>query len=168
MEAEQLPSPQSEVEGEDIRGTQTVVAHLGEEPLGLRNRQAPSDAAEAAPLPSAAQAHASPDRACQARLRQAEEQYTTETRRSTPTVHATPHCGHEAVTPAFTASVRTFARRIRRQCLERQAASQNTAVVFAVGISGPPHPRHNLGPVSSPATTTSRSRGTLPLPMLPT
>jgi hypothetical protein len=63
-------------------------------------------APEAAPRPSNAQAHASLDcgrRACQARLRQAGEQYTAETRRSTPTVHATPHCGHETVTPAFTA-----------------------------------------------------------------
>lgn len=123
---------------------------------------------EAAPHPSNAQAHASPDRArraCQARLRQTGEQNTAETRRSTPTVHATPHCGHEAVTPAFTASVRALVRRIRRQCLERQAASQNTAVDFADGINGPPHPRHSLGLPPSTATTTSRSRGTPSLPI---
>ncbi|QIY93142.1 hypothetical protein HEP87_01610 [Streptomyces sp. S1D4-11] len=89
------------------------------------------------------------------------------TRRSTPTVHATPHCGHKAVTPAFTASVRALARRIRRQCLERHAASQNTAVDFADGINGPPHPRHNLGPPPSTATTTRRSLGTASLPTAP-
>ncbi|WP_406131346.1 hypothetical protein [Streptomyces sp. NBC_00989] len=73
-------------------------------------------------------------------MRQAGEQYTAETRRSTSTVHTAPHRGHEAVTPAFTASVLDRARRIRRQCLERHAAEQNTAVAFTVGISGPPHP----------------------------
>ncbi|MFJ2833547.1 hypothetical protein ACIPC1_39405 [Streptomyces sp. NPDC087263] len=95
-------------------------------------------------------------------MRQAGEQYTAETRRSTPTVHTAPHCGHEAVTPAFTAPVRARARRIRRQCLERHASSQNAAVDFT---DGPPHPRHNLGPVSSPATTTSRNRSISNLPM---
>ncbi|MEU1036663.1 hypothetical protein ABZ402_50385 [Streptomyces mirabilis] len=48
-------------------------------------------------------------------MRQTGEQNTAEARRSTPTVHTAPHCGHEAVTPAFTASVRALARRIRRQ-----------------------------------------------------
>ncbi|MFJ8028612.1 hypothetical protein [Streptomyces sp. NPDC096311] len=89
------------------------------------------------------------------------------TRRSTPTVHATPHCGHEAVTPAFTASVRSLARRIRRQCRERHAPSQNTAVDFADGINGPPHPRHSLGLPPSTAMSTRRSRGTPSLPIRP-
>ncbi|MGW3105754.1 hypothetical protein [Streptomyces sp. NPDC001100] len=42
----------------------------------------------------------------------------------------------------------------------------NTAVAFADGINGIPHPRHNLGPPSSAATATNRSRGTLSPPML--
>ncbi|MGW3916839.1 hypothetical protein ACWEBX_35845, partial [Streptomyces sp. NPDC005070] len=49
----------------------------------------------------------------------------------------------------------------------RHASSQNTAVDFADGINGPPHPRHNLGPPPSTATTTSRSRGTPSLPIRP-
>ncbi|MFJ6486798.1 MULTISPECIES: hypothetical protein [unclassified Streptomyces] len=73
-------------------------------------------------------------------MRQAGEQCTADIKWSTPTVHTIPHCGHEAVTPAFTASVRALARRTRRQCRERRASSQNTAVDFADGISGPPHP----------------------------
>ncbi|MFI1488703.1 hypothetical protein [Streptomyces sp. NPDC020747] len=90
-----------------------------------------------------------------------------ETGRSTPIVQDRPHSGQLAGTPALTASVLARARRIRRQCRDRHADEQNTAVVFTAGISGPPHPRHNLGPASSSATTTSRSRGTLSLPMLP-
>ncbi|GGZ98063.1 hypothetical protein GCM10010371_67210 [Streptomyces subrutilus] len=97
-------------------------------------------------------------------MRQVGEQYTAETARSTPTVHDTPHCGHQALTPAFTVSVRALARRIRRQCLERHAVSQNTAVTFAFGINGFPHPRHRRGPPSSFATATSRSRTIFPMP----
>lgn len=100
-------------------------------------------------------------------MRQAGERYTAETEGSTPTVHATPHCVHEAVTPAFTASVRALARRIRRQCRERQAASQNTAVDLADGISRPPHPRQDGGPQESSVITVSFSRGTPSLPMQP-
>lgn len=69
------------------------------------------------------------------------------------------------VTAAFTASVLARARRICRQCRDRHAEEQNTAVAFADGISGPPHPRHNRGPGSSAVTATSRSRGTSSLPM---
>ncbi|MFJ9380942.1 hypothetical protein [Streptomyces sp. NPDC101455] len=54
---------------------------------------------------------------------------------------------------------------LRRQCRDRQAASQNTAADFTDGINGPPHPRHNLGPPPSSTTTVSRSRGTPSLPM---
>lgn len=79
-------------------------------------------------------------RLCQARLRQAGEQYVAETGRSTPTVQDVPQSGQLAVTPAFTASVLTRARRIRRQCRDRQAVEQNTAVALADGISGPPAP----------------------------
>ncbi|MFG3662392.1 hypothetical protein [Streptomyces sp. NPDC047706] len=68
-------------------------------------------------------------------------------------------------TPAWTASVRARARRIRRQCRDRHTDEQNTADAFTEGISGPPHPRHNRGPVSPSAATTSLSRGTLSLPM---
>lgn len=50
---------------------------------------------------------------------------------------------------------------------ERHADEQNTADAFADGISGPSRPRHNRGPASSSATTTSRSRGTPFLPMPP-
>jgi hypothetical protein len=82
-----------------------------------------------------------------------------------PTVHTASHCGQEAVTPAFTASVRALARRIRRQCRERHASSQNTAVDFAEGISGPPHPRHNRGPEASSVITISFSRGAPSLSM---
>ncbi|WP_019075802.1 hypothetical protein [Streptomyces hokutonensis] len=46
---------------------------------------------------------------------QAGEQNTPETGWLIPVVHTAPHCGHEAVTPAFTASVRAHARCIRRQ-----------------------------------------------------
>jgi hypothetical protein len=98
-------------------------------------------------------------------LRQPGEQYVAETGRSTPTVQDVPHSGQLDITPAFTASVLTRARRIRRQCRDRQAVEQNTAVAFADGISGPPHPRHNRGPESSFAITTSLSRGTPSLPM---
>ncbi|AVH60750.1 hypothetical protein C4B68_38965 [Streptomyces dengpaensis] len=38
------------------------------------------------------------------------------------------------------------------------------AVTFAAGIKGPPHPRHNRGPASSSAITTSPIRGTPSLP----
>ncbi|MGW2787394.1 hypothetical protein ACWC3X_40375 [Streptomyces populi] len=38
-------------------------------------------------------------------------------------------------TPARTASVLARARRIRRQCCDRHADEQNTAVDFADGIS---------------------------------
>ncbi len=104
-------------------------------------------------------------RLCQARLRQAGEQYVAETGRSTPTVQDVPHSGQLDVTPAWTASVLARARRIRRQCRDRHTDEQNTAAVFAAGISGPPHPRHNRGPASSSLTTASRSRGTLSLPI---
>ncbi|GGZ40592.1 hypothetical protein GCM10010344_01410 [Streptomyces bluensis] len=104
-------------------------------------------------------------RLCQDRLRQRGEQYVAETRRSTPIVHDAPHSGQQAVAPTFTASVLACARRIRRQCRDRHADEQNTAAAFADGISGPPHPLHNLGPVPSSATTTSRSRGTPSLPL---
>jgi hypothetical protein len=98
-------------------------------------------------------------------LRQAGEQYVAEAGRSTPTVQAAPYSGQKDVRPAFTASVFARARRIRRQYHDRHAAEQNTAVDFADGISGPPHPRHNRGPTSSSTTTTSRSRGNPSLPM---
>ncbi|MFJ1536166.1 hypothetical protein ACIOFV_49040 [Streptomyces mirabilis] len=127
-------------------------------------------APEAALAVSGAQAHDPPGcvrRVCQARLRQAGEQYTAETRRSTPAIHDAPHWGQATVTSACTAWVLARARRIRRQCLERHADEQNIAVVFADGMSGPPHPRHNRGPASSSATATSRSRGTPFLPMRP-
>ncbi|MFJ3310853.1 hypothetical protein ACIPSA_49560 [Streptomyces sp. NPDC086549] len=100
-------------------------------------------------------------------MRQAGEQYVAEAGRSTPTVHDVPQSGQLAVIPACTASVLARARRIRRQCLDRQADEQNTAVAFADGMSGPPHPRHNRGPASSSATATSRSRGTPSLPVRP-
>jgi hypothetical protein len=99
--------------------------------------------------------------------KQAGEQYVAETGRSTPTVQDAPHSGQLAVRPAFTASILTRARRIRRQCRERQADEQKTVAAFAAGISGPPHPRHNRGPASFSATTTSRSRGSPSLPMRP-
>ncbi|MFB0620237.1 hypothetical protein [Streptomyces sp. AGS-58] len=120
-------------------------------------------APEAALTVSGAQAHDPPGcvrRVCQARLRQAGEQYTAETGRSTPAVHDAPHWGQATVTSACTARVLAWARRIRRQCLEPHADEQNTAIAFAAGISGPPHPRHSRGPESSAATTTSLSRGT--------
>jgi hypothetical protein len=104
-------------------------------------------------------------RLCQARLRQPGEQYVAEAGRSTPTVHDAPHSGQLDVRPAWTAPALARARRIRRQCRDRHADEQNTAVAFAAGISGPPHPRHSRGPVSSSTTTTSRSRGTPSLPM---
>jgi hypothetical protein len=101
-------------------------------------------------------------------LRQRGEQYRAETGWSTPSVQLAPHPGQFAVRAAWTASVLTLVRRSRRQCRERQAEEQNTAVAFADGISGPPHPRHNRGPLSrSPATTTSLSRGILSLPIRP-
>ncbi|WP_210582843.1 hypothetical protein [Streptomyces sp. GESEQ-4] len=53
-----------------------------------------------------------------------------------------PHSGQLAVRLACTAPVLTRARRIRRQCHDRHAEEQNTAVAFTEGISGPPHPRH--------------------------
>ncbi|MCX4537944.1 hypothetical protein OHA79_46805 (plasmid) [Streptomyces sp. NBC_00841] len=96
------------------------------------------------------------------------EQYVAETGRSTPTVQDVPHSGQLDVTLAFTASVLARARRIRRQCRERQADEQNIAVAFAVGISGPPHPRHSRGLESFFATATSRSRENPSLPMRPT
>ncbi|MDQ0945812.1 hypothetical protein [Streptomyces sp. V1I1] len=74
------------------------------------------------------------------------------------------HSGQLDVAPAWTASVLALARRIRRQCRDRHADEQNTAVAFAEGIS-PPHPRHSRGPVSSSVTTTSLSRGTPSLPI---
>ncbi|MFD0501750.1 hypothetical protein ACFQ0G_00240 [Streptomyces chiangmaiensis] len=98
-------------------------------------------------------------------MRQRGEQYVAEAGCSTPTVQDVPHSGQTDVWLAFTASVLAFARRIRRQCRDRHTDEQNTAVIFARGISGPPHPRHNRGPVSFSATTTSRSRGTPSLPM---
>lgn len=93
-----------------------ITSHHPTASPGRERRTAP--APEAAPPAPNAQAHTPPDcarRACHDRLRQAGEQNTAEARRSTPTVHTAPHCGHEAVTPAFTASVRALARRIRRQ-----------------------------------------------------
>ncbi|MFD7283741.1 hypothetical protein ACFV80_43820 [Streptomyces sp. NPDC059862] len=95
------------------------------------------------------------------------EQYTAETGRSTPAVHDAPHWGQEAVTSACTAWVLARARRIRRQCLERHADEQNTAIAFAVGMSGSPHPRHNRGPGSSSVITISLSLGTASLPTGP-
>lgn len=106
-------------------------------------------------------------RLCQARLRQRGEQYVAEAGRSTPTVQDAPHSGQLAVTPTWTASVLPRARRIRRQCRDRHADEHHTAVAFAAGISGPPHPRHNRGPMSSSTTTTSRRRGTPSLSMQP-
>jgi hypothetical protein len=106
-------------------------------------------------------------RLCQARLRQAGEQYVAEAGCPTPTVHDAPHSGQLDVTPAWTASVLTRARRIRRQCRDRQTDEQNTAVALADGINGPPHFRHSLGPVSSSVTTTSFSWGTRSLRIRP-
>lgn len=103
-------------------------------------------------------------RRCQARLRQRGKQYRAETGWSTPTIQLAPQSRQFAARAARTASVLTLVRHSRRQCRERQADEQNTADAFADGISGPPHPRHNRGPESSSATTTSRSRGTLSLP----
>lgn len=81
-------------------------------------------------------------------------------------VHDAPHSGQMDVPPAFTASVVALARRIRRQCRDRQADEQNTAVAFADGISGPPYPRHSRGPVSrSSLTRPSHKRGTPSLSM---
>ncbi|MCC2280886.1 hypothetical protein LKL35_36805 [Streptomyces sp. ET3-23] len=99
-------------------------------------------------------------------MRQAGEQCVAETGRSTPTVQDVPHSGQLDIAPAWTASVLARARRIRRQCRERHADEQNTAVALAAGANGPPHPRHNRGPVSSSGITTSRSRGApfLPIP----
>ncbi|MFE2584532.1 hypothetical protein [Streptomyces sp. NPDC059378] len=94
-------------------------------------------------------------------MRQRGEQYVAEAGCSTPTVHDTPHSGQ----PAVTASALAFARRIRRQLLERHTAEQNTAVAFADGINGSPHPRHNRGPSWSSAAATSRSRTAPSLPM---
>ncbi|MFI5681575.1 hypothetical protein [Streptomyces cellulosae] len=104
-------------------------------------------------------------RLCQARLRQAGEQYVAGAGRSTPTVQDAPHSGHLDVTPTWTTSVLARARLIRRQCRDRQVDEQNTAGAFAEGISGPPHPRRNRGPESSSVVTTSRSRGTPSLHM---
>lgn len=104
-------------------------------------------------------------RLCQARLRQEAEQYVAEAGWSTPTVHDAPHSGQLDVTPAWTASVLTRARRIRRQCRDRHTDEQNTADAFTEGISGPPQSRHSLGPVSLSVTTTSLSLGTLSLGM---
>lgn len=72
-----------------------------------------------------------------------------------------------SIRAAWTASVPALVRRSRRHCRERHADEQNTADAFADGISGPSRPRHNRGPASSSATTTSRSRGTPFLPMPP-
>uniref|UniRef100_UPI002F9091FF hypothetical protein n=1 Tax=Streptomyces sp. NBC_01562 TaxID=2975879 RepID=UPI002F9091FF len=94
-------------------------------------------------------------------MRQAGEQYVAESGRSTLTIQDAPHSGQLA----FTASVLARARRIRRQCRERHVDEQKTAVTFADGISGEPHPRHNRGPVPSSATTTSLSRGVPSLPI---
>ncbi|GGW71252.1 hypothetical protein GCM10010381_64930 [Streptomyces xantholiticus] len=104
-------------------------------------------------------------RLCQARLRQRGEQEIAETGCSTPTVQDTLHSRQLDINPAWTASVLARVRRIRRQCRDRQADEQNTAAAFAVGISGPPHPRHSRGPVSSSVTTTSLSRGSPSLPI---
>jgi hypothetical protein len=133
-------------------------------------RQGARPPSEALWQPSNARSHnpaSAARRLCQARLRQAGEQYVAEAGRSTPTVHDAPHSGHLDVTPAFTASVLAPARRIRRQCRDRHTDEQNTAEAFAAGINGPPHPRHSLGPVSSSVTTTSLSGGTRSLPMRP-
>lgn len=105
-------------------------------------------------------------RLCQARLRQRGEQYVAEAGRSTPTVHACPHCGHSALRPACTASVRARIRRPSRQLRERHFDEQNTAVAFAFGINGSPHPRHNRGPAATSTDATSRSRGAL-FPVIP-
>ncbi|MGP8298185.1 hypothetical protein ACTPOK_09590 [Streptomyces inhibens] len=56
---------------------------------------------------------------------------------STPTVQDTPRSGRPDITPAWTSSVLARARRIQRQCRERQADEQNAAVAFAAGINGP-------------------------------
>jgi hypothetical protein len=74
-------------------------------------------------------------------LRQRGEQYTAETGCSTPVLQAIPHSGHLDVSPAVTASVLARARRIRRQCRDRHADEQNSAVAFIFGINGSPHPR---------------------------
>ncbi|MET9735756.1 hypothetical protein ABZZ79_35565 [Streptomyces sp. NPDC006458] len=100
-------------------------------------------------------------------MRQAGEQYVAEEARSTPTVQDAPHSGHLDVQPAATASVLAFARRIRRQCRDRHTEEQNTAAGIADGISGPPHPRHNRGPLSPSVTVNSRSRGIPLLAMQP-
>ena len=103
---------------------------------------------------------------CHARLRQRGEQYRAEAGCSTPTVQLAPYSGQFAVRAAWTAWVLALVCRNRRQCRERQADEQNTAVDFTDGISGPPHPRHERGPASrSSVITTSRSRGAPSLPM---
>ncbi|MET7313167.1 hypothetical protein ACWD7C_40105 [Streptomyces sp. NPDC005134] len=79
-------------------------------------------------------------------MRQRGEQYRADTGWSTPTVQLAPHSRQSAVRAAWTASVLALVRRSRRQCLERQAEEQNTAVDYADGIRGPPHPRHNRDP----------------------
>jgi hypothetical protein len=64
-------------------------------------------------------------RLCQARLRQAGQQYVAEAGRSTPTVHDALHSGQLDFTPAWIASVLARARRMRRQCLARHTDEQN-------------------------------------------
>ncbi|MEU3920104.1 hypothetical protein [Streptomyces sp. NPDC029004] len=117
-----------------------------------------------------ARSHTPPGRVrrrCQARLRQRGEQYLAEAGWSTPTVQPVPHSGQFAVPASWTASVLALVRRSLRQCRARQTDEQNTAVAFADGISGPPHPRHNRGSVSSSVTTTSSNRGAPSVPMRP-
>ncbi|CAM5529666.1 hypothetical protein SAURM35S_02239 [Streptomyces aurantiogriseus] len=96
---------------------------------------------------------------CQDRLRQWGEQYRAEAGRSKPTVQLAPHSGQSAVRAAWTASVLALARRSCCQCCERHTDEQNIAVDFATGISGPPHLRHDRGPVSQSAGVASFSRG---------
>lgn len=83
----------------------------------LRGEGRTVPAPEAALVLPDAQAHAPPGcarRVCQARLRQAGEQCTAETGRSTPAVHDAPHWGQTTLTSACTAWVLARARRIRR------------------------------------------------------
>lgn len=55
-------------------------------------------------------------------------------------------------------------RRSLRQCLERQADDQNTAVDqntaldFIDGIRGPPHPRHRIMRISAPSAQHGRGQ----------
>ncbi|MFK4271819.1 hypothetical protein [Streptomyces milbemycinicus] len=98
-------------------------------------------------------------------MRQRGEQYRAEAGWSKPTVQLALQSGQSAVRAAWTASVLALARRSCRQCRERHTDEQNTAVDFAAGISGPPHLRHNRGPVSQSTGMASFSRGAPSLPI---